>query len=540
MCVSACVVLLATVSVPQGAGGDQALQLRAMQQFVAGLSPSLNQLTAPAAADLSRDGASWIIWWPPGIQILTYPFHALGLSVAQSVRVVVALSLVLGSWGWLRWMRLFALPPGVRLAMAAALPMFHLASATLFFFDSDVLSFAVAPWLLLAVHGLAISTIAGRRTPAIWWLATGVALGASYVVKYSLLFLALGALAFLVIVTGPRWRTAGVRVALTVAGCMAPVMLLSALNARFGGTLNSAAASLHPSPHWQLLVPLVANPALASADANSLYRYLFMHPGRAVTDDELGPAYAGFAGGLVMWWVMIHAVRTPTIWGEMPVRLATTVLVVTLVLMGTVWTLAVSAADFDARHVAPASLAVLPVLFLSGRDLWQHRGSTSRAVLGAAATIFVVIPFLYGAVAVAGKLGRVPSGYRTGPSGFNNPILSERDLAGVEQRILARFAPRTDVWWIPDAVTAADFPGRAMTAANMDFVPLERLRGVRYQSSKRLRITALMPPKFEAEAKGPMIRGAFIGAGDWQRETVPGSKYDAWTTVIEPTSALPP
>jgi hypothetical protein len=538
--VSACVVLIATAGVPQGVMGDQAEQLRAMQQFVAGISPSLNQLVSPDAADLSRDHAYWIVWWPPGVQMLAYPFRAIGLSVAQCARAIAALSLLFGSWGWLRWMRLFELPPRLRMVAAAALPLLHMANATLFFFSSDVLNFAITPWLLLAVHGLAVETVAGHRTPAYRWLVTGFALGMSYVVKYSLLLSALGALAFLVFVATPYWRRDGGRVALALAGCALPVIVLSALNARFAGTLNSLAQDSHLNPRWQHVVALIANPALAAADANGLFRYLFMHPGHAVTDNDLAPAYAGFAGGLVILWLIIHAVRAPELWRAITVRLTITVFVVTLALMGTVWTLSPYAADYDARHVAPASIALLPLLFLSGRDLWRRRGWRTRVVLGLAATICVVVPTMYGAVAVAGKIGRVPAGYRTGPSGFNNPLLAERDLAAVEDRILGGYGASTDVWWIADAVTAFDIPGRALAPANADFTPIERLRAVRYRSSKRLRLTALMPATFEANAKGPTIRGSFVGARQWRRDTVPGSKYDVWTTVIEPTVSAAP
>jgi hypothetical protein len=63
-------VLLATARVPEGIVGDAAVQLRALQQYVAGQSPSLNHVVMPQPTDLAHDGAVWITWWPPGPQLV--------------------------------------------------------------------------------------------------------------------------------------------------------------------------------------------------------------------------------------------------------------------------------------------------------------------------------------------------------------------------------------------------------------------------------------------------------------------------------------
>jgi hypothetical protein len=149
----------------------------------------------------------------------------------------------------------------------------------------------------------------------------------------------------------------------------------------------------------------------------------------------------------------------------------------------------------------------------------------------ATGALFILVPVGYGAVSVFGKLSRVPATYTLGPSGFYDPLLTESDLAPVERRIIGRFGPETDVWYICDPATALDFDGRVL-AVDADFLSIDRLAGLHFSTTAPVRLTVLMPPRFENEGKGAVIRGAFAGAGPWRHDSVPGSKYDVWTTVV--------
>lgn len=526
---SATVVLLLTATVPQGIYGDPAVQFRALHQFVAGQSPSLNHVVAPSWTDLAQNHASWIVWWPPGPQLLTYPWHALGLSLGHSIRLTAALCLVLGALGWLHWLRQFPLPRPLALTAAAALPFLHTANATLFVFGPDVLNFAAAPWLLIIVLSLTTQSSPTRPVPAAWF-AAGLALGLTYVLKYSLIFVAIGALTFLAITQWRHWR----RVALAAMGCAIPVLSLSYLNSHFAGAVNSASQRLGFYPHWQSLVALIANPALAAADADGLLRFLLLHPNHPLVADDLAPAYVGLAGGLLILWLLAHATRVPALRHSPAAQLATTVFAVTLATLATVWTFSNNAADYMARHVAPASMAILPVVYLSARDLWHQRGAPTRAILGATALVFIVVPAFYGAVSVVGKAHRIPSDYNVGPAAVYNPLLASTNLAGVEQRIRDAYAPTTDIWYAADAITALDLPGRVIALENADFYPLDELRTIQFQTSTPQRITLLIPPHFETDGRGPTIRAEFLGAAPWHHATVPGSNYDVWTTVVAP------
>ncbi len=132
-----------------------------------------------------------------------------------------------------------------------------------------------------------------------------------------------------------------------------------------------------------------------------------------------------------------------------------------------------------------------------------------------------------------GKIRRVPATYRLGPAEVYNPLLASADLLAIEQQILRNYAPTTDVWYAADAITAFDLPGRVLALNNIDFYPLDQLCQIRFHTSKRLRVTMLIPPHFETDGKGPVIRGEFLGAGTWKHATVPGSNYDVWTTVVD-------
>ncbi len=498
------VVLAFSPRIPQGVFGDQAVQLHAVQQYLAGVSPSFNHVVQPDPADLTRDRRTWLTSHPPGTQLVVYPFVALGIPLATSVRIAAVLALVVGALGWLRWFERFNLPFPVLCAAAGALPCLHEASNGLFVFSQDTLNYAVAPWLLLMT--LALVT---RSAPAVAWFATGIALGATYIVKYSLLFVGLGALTFLALESVRRRRDIG-RVAPATVGCALPIIVMSALNVRFGVAANTVAGQwgFYPRHVVSSLVGLVANPALAAADTEGLIL-------RLSHNNALLASYIGIVGGLALWWLLARAPR------EAPAsRLALVVFIVTLTLMAVVW-VSSEAADFEARHVAPASLAVLPVAYLGGVDRW-HRGALRRALIAIVGVGFVVLPVVYGLLALAAK----PDPSRVGRSGLYNPELA----SDAEGWIIKRFGPVTDVWYSYDSITGLDLPGRVWSSA--DNLELPRA----FHASRPLRVTALIARRFELDGRGPAIRAMFRGAARWSRTTVPDSNDDVWTTVIAEAS----
>src|SRR4030042_6834764 len=79
--VSATLLILLVSRAPQGLYSDPATQMKALQQYLAGESPSINHVVMPKEGDLSEDAAGWISWWPPGPQLFNYPLMAGGVGL---------------------------------------------------------------------------------------------------------------------------------------------------------------------------------------------------------------------------------------------------------------------------------------------------------------------------------------------------------------------------------------------------------------------------------------------------------------------------
>jgi hypothetical protein len=510
--------------VPQSVHPDQAAQLRALQQYVAGRSPSLNTVIEPDLRDLSRDRAIWIVSRPPGPQLAAYVWRAAGFSLGTAVRIVAILCLIAGTVGWFRWYGQFDMPKSVRYGVAAALPFLHQASNSLYLFTQDTLSFAAAPWILL----LALWLARRRDTASLGaWCIVGLALGSTYVIKYSLFFLGFGAAVWL----ATRSRPHRARLVALAIGCAIPIAALSVLNARFGPAVNSVTAQAGFYPRWGSLVALIADPALAVGDGEGLIRTILQ------TGAQYVPAYIGAPVGVAFLWLIAVGVRTPAARSLDAARLGVAVFVATLVFMAAVWTFSEFAADAGARHFVPASLAVIPVAAFGAMDLWRHRQWPVRAIIGCTGAAIVVVPLLYGALGLVAKARRAPSAYRLGPSGLFNLQLAPwpgapDDLASIERRLVDQFGPTTDLWYCDDPATPLDLPGRVY--GDVD----ERYLAARFQTSVPLRVTALIQRKDEAHGGGAAIRGQFQGAGPWTQTVIPGAEVNVWTTVLAPT--LPP
>jgi hypothetical protein len=523
-------VLLLTWRVPQGVHEDQAKQLRALREHVSGVSPTINDMVQPDETDLSRDRRTWIVWWSPGTQLLVYPGFAAGLSLGASVRVVSVLCLILGVIGWLRWFGCFDLPRGVMMGTAVLLPFLHSFSDNLYLYLQDFANIAVTPWLLLMVLALAM-----REGPLPAWFGAGLALGLTYVIKYSFVFVGLSCVVFLVIT---QWRRLP-RACLLVTGFAIPVIVLSSLNRHFGGAVNSAAllrggSRAHPGD----LVALIGDPPMAAAGAGAIVDKLERARPALRLAGNLLPACFGVAGGIVLLWLVVRTARSEQLRATMAARLAIVVFVGTLVLIDAVWMLSPTAADYVWRYLIQSTLAILPVAYVAGADAWRRGGVAPRVILAGAVTLYLAIPVAYGVTSLADKAWRQPGSYQLGPSGLANPWLAfedprSDDVKTVESRIIDRFAPTTDVWYAYDAITALDLPGRVWTELTP---PLGEAKIYRqFRSSTRLRITALLPPVLETDGQGAATRAQFLGAGPWSRTAITGSQYDVWTTVLEPT-----
>jgi len=167
---------------------DQALQMKTVLQFLGGESSRPNDWARPDYADLSRTAGEDLIVWAPGTPLAFLPFVRVGLSPARAARAVAVLALAAGSAGWACWFARFDLPDTMLFTFALVLPWMRFASNALFLYTSEILAFAIVPWILvgaLAVERAKRGAIAGAA-------ALGLAAGGLYIVKYSATFVTAG------------------------------------------------------------------------------------------------------------------------------------------------------------------------------------------------------------------------------------------------------------------------------------------------------------------------------------------------------------
>jgi hypothetical protein len=133
---------------------DPSWQLKALQQHLAGQSPTINTLVQPDSRDISQDHLEWISWWPIGTNAFVYPLLRMGLSIGTAVRVLAAVALILGSVGFGYWVQVFGLPQWLAIALAIGIPWILYATLSLFQYAAEGLVFGICPWLLVGAFRL--------------------------------------------------------------------------------------------------------------------------------------------------------------------------------------------------------------------------------------------------------------------------------------------------------------------------------------------------------------------------------------------------
>jgi hypothetical protein len=371
---------------------------------------------------------------------------------------------------------------------------------------------------------------APARTRSVGVAGVGFAAGLLYVVKYSAAFVTAAVLGWI------AWRafnesdeSIGSRIARVVIAAVAaatPVLAVAALNRQGGGSANILTATGGGHWEWLYLLDAVTFPALTAADLDSLLTYVLMHPVHGLTRNALWLTIAGLPGGILLAVLALRATQR----GAAP-ALARMLFIVGSAALLVVWTLT-TAVSIEPRHVISAGMAMLPLAIAEGLS-WRASGARIvRVMLAAAAVVFVAAPLGYGVVSVFAKAARYPADYRPSASGVFTPLLADHDAASVVRALSAGFDPAHDVWYLTDPVSTLDLPGRAIVR-HADFLPLAELRGEQFVASCRMRVHALLPPRFEANGKGAAIRASFPQAARWVATAIPDAEVVSWTADLE-------
>jgi len=189
-----------------------------------------------------------------------------------------------------------------------------------------------------------------------------------------------------------------------------------------------------------------------------------------------------------------------------------------------------SARAMEARYIAAIAIALIPAALECAFTVAPGFSRVSRGILLAAGICYLAIPIAYGGFSVAGKIARTPTAYRAGPSGVYNPLFASMDAASAAASLRADFDPASDLWYLTEPFTAMDLPGRVILR-HADFLPTDKLIE-NFQTSKPVRVHLLLPPWFEQNGKGSIIRGEFLGATNWSSRTLPGMNYIEWTATL--------
>jgi hypothetical protein len=530
-CTAIILIIVLWAGATQGVDSDSAWQFRAVQQHFDGASPTFNTLMKPNPADLSENRAQWIVWWAPGNVILISSLMRVNLTLGQAVRLMGFLCLALGAVGWSLWIATFRIPKPMRLLLSALLPWSVYAHNAVFYYGAETLLFGAIPWTLLLA--LKFTDHLGR-TPiqAIIAIPTGVSLGILYILKYTGLFIAIGAMTFILIQSATSLRRQ--RLPLKALGpavfcgftCLVPVIALSGINVMRTNTMNLVTASRALHWQWDTLLFAVSNPALALASASSPLQKVFVDVlGLPLRSAELLTALVALPGAAAFWLLMCY--RLPS---RPNGRLACCILAISVGSVAAIWTIS-SGASYEPRHIAGASIAIVPYLIEQAVILRSRRTQT---VLAACAICYVLLPLLYGVSAVVGKTFR-HSHYRPGPSGVYNPFLSETDAGKSRSLLLRDFDVSTDVWYVINPIAALDLPGRSLIRRAMD-LSIDQLRQEVFYSSKPVRVRLVLPDDFEGNGKGAVIRRAFPRAVEWVQ--VPAEPpLRCWVSWIQASSA---
>jgi len=524
---SSLVIVLLVSRTPQALYSDPSWQLKAMQQYFAGESGSIGTLVQADPKDLSRNSEEWISWWPIGTNLLVYPFVRSGMSLAAAVRAVADLALIFGSIGFGYWLTLFEIPRWSAWILALAIPWIRYANLGLFTYSAEILVFAICPWLLLGTFHLCRRWQSeDARAQVAFSASLGCLLGLAYWLKYSSVFVSLGALVYIAF---RSWKLRAQRKVWVDAVVVAGLFVLTAgaqnlLNRSMGAAMNSVTQSFEPQLDWRLPFNIVGLLGLGMADADGLWRYVLFHPGKSVLPFSPGTlALIGLPGGFLLFWVLTRpSKREPLILCRFVLLVSTIAFIGTMSVFG--------GRALEARLIAAIAIATLPAAAEAALAVWARGNRIAHGILLLGGLLYIAAPMAYGATAVIGKVRRTPH-YNPGPSGFYNPLFADTDASSPLKTLEAHFGSQ-DIWYVPDPDTAIDLRGRVIVR-QPDFLPEDRIRKESFHTSSPVTVRMLLPPKFEENGKGKIIRDSFPQAQDWRRNEIPGANYVEWTADLK-------
>jgi|GEM_PF-2592195 len=548
---------------------DTAFQLQSVQQWVQGSVPVPGFLRLADPRDLSRDTLLWSNWFPPGFPYLYAPLVAAGLPFAAALRATSLLLFLLGGLGWLRLSGRIEMSRTVRVLSVLALAGYAVTiggAASLR--TADVVAWAAAPWLI----ALALRCGAGERHAVALFFA-GLALGATYWLRYSLFLIALALLAWVAArtafaKTGSLGGRAG-RLAVLGLGFGLPVPALFGLHLRFSDNLTESVTGTRSA--WVIddktpVQPLRLAVSLAGAPGLGLFQNdLWIHHlvffsdarlpflrGMSNADRLLLKSLLGIPGTAVLAWALARASRRRT---EPAARLAALAavtaggfyLALTAVSILVGYNYLINEVRFAAGFLPLCYPFVLSGWLDPGERSWDRWDRWGRIGGGLLLAVFFVAPLLFVAAVFAKDdlRDRLVPPYTAAASGLFTPELSRHDAAGVQAAVAAvsevRRSPRDLVvlagprGWGSSFVMWLDVPRRVFPVSTyvaplgnrfLDAADLNSRTPLR--SSQPLRVVLVASRALADDGSLATLESRFPQAGAWQSAPVPA---DAAVTI---------
>ena len=500
--------------IPQRISYDPAWGFTALKEFMNGTTPSVNHLTSPAPEDLSRDTTRWIYWWPPSSQFLVYPLMRTGLTLEQAVRLIVLFCIGFGALGWSIWVSRFDLPLSWKIALATGLPWMRYASNTLFRYSTETFVFGFAPWILLATALLAQRWKSGKTTRAAV-AATGILFALSYWIKYTLVFIPIGCALYLTFQAARSGKRRQLfELAFAIGSLIFGVFSLNLVNWFLSKQLNPISATLHPSFRWEDLFFAFSFFPMALADANSFWKFAFMHPAYGLFTKF--PNAASIVKGTSMWlgWVGLPGVGW-IIWsiahrrrGHKETDLSTVCALTAFCLILALFIVS-RVPVYESRYIAAAGIAILPLCL---QTLSSTKPGWKKIVFSTMAAFYVWLPLIGGAAAI-------------GVHAAKGRFFGLRpDLSDVIPKDLQAGKNEDNVWVVTDPRHALQIRGRTIIIVD------QNLRT--YRSSKPLSVSLILSPDIERNGYGERVRKSFPQVASWEKRQLEGTALIEWTAEI--------
>lgn len=497
----ACIALqmLIVFRAPQGVASDQLFQLTAVHQFMGGQSSSINRLVTIDEADLTRNVANWIDFWPPGFPVMAYAGAAVGLADGTSSRMISLLGASVGVMLWLAWSRRLGAGPRSLYAIAALVPWTRHVSAMSLETSGEALLFAFAPGLLLLADRVRMT---GDKRHG---LALGLLGGAAFLCKYSagVTFAAVLAAAWLSSRL-PRERLlapAGIALATFTIIVATWTMASSIVGSGLG---NSALDTMQLREGWAL------NPLIAAANVGLSIADL----GAPLSQATQALGIRVLVGlGLLLSAVALIGARQLREHGFTIAFVATTA-----ILLAAIWTFS-GAADYNHRHAMQAGLALLPLMAMR---LDQQPTRSWRIALLAA---LMLASTAYGSASLVAKVSRNAADSEAADRLWGQ-FLTWRGAQGVRDAASESCEGAPPIWFVVDRLSALRLGGRRM-GMGAEFWSLERLR-LRRREPAQYCVVMLLPDAMDVDGRGDVLRKSFKLVQQWNRLTVEGSTFPLW------------